>query len=223
MFKSWKIGRIAGIDLYLHSTFLLLLAFTALSGLAYHDPLSQLLNLGLPLMLFGIVVLHELGHALAARHYGVGTRDITLYPIGGVARLQAAHFRPDQEMAVAAAGPAVNFALAGVAWLLAPSLAGTPLLAFLVSQFLVYNLGLGLFNLVPAFPMDGGRILRAFLSRRYGHVQATATAGTWGQRIAWVFGIAGVLYSSFNLVFLGVFVWLAAGSELAQLGRRNYY
>lgn len=220
MFKSWKIGRIAGIDLYLHSTFLLLLAFTALSGLAYRDPLSQLLNLGLPLMLFTIVVLHELGHALAARHYGVGTREITLYPIGGVARLQATRFSPEQEMVVSAAGPAVNFALAGAAWLLAPSLAFSPLAAFLVSQFLVYNLGLGLFNLVPAFPMDGGRILRAFLSRRHGHARATLTAAGWGQKFAWVFGILGLLTASFNLVFLGIFVWLAASAEVVQIGRR---
>ncbi len=213
MFKSWKIGRIAGIDLYLHSTFLLLLAITALSGWV---------NLILPIMLFTIVVLHELGHALAARHYGVGTREITLYPIGGIARLQAARFTPNQEIAVAAAGPAVNFALAGAAYLLAPSLAVTPLTAFLLGQFLIYNLGLGLFNLVPAFPMDGGRILRAFLSRRYGHTRATLTAAGWGQKFAWVFGILGLLTASFNLVFLGIFVWLAAGAEAAQIGRRYY-
>lgn len=223
MFKSWKLGRIAGINVYLHSTFLLLLAFTALSGLAYHDPLMQLLNLGLPVMLFSIVVLHELGHALAARHYGVGTRDITLYPIGGVARLQAANFTPEEEMTVSAAGPAVNFALAGAAYALAPSLATTPLLAFLISQFMVYNLGLGLFNLVPAFPMDGGRILRAFLSRRYGHTRATLTAASWGQRFAWVFGILGLITASLNLMLLGVFVWMAAAAERAQLGRRWYF
>ena len=211
MFKSFKIGRIAGIDLYLHSTFLLLLAITALSG-----PL----NLILPLMLFTIVVLHELGHALAARHYGVGTREITLYPIGGVARLQAARFSPNEEIAVAAAGPVVNFALAGAAYLLAPSLAVTPLAAFLLGQFLIYNLGLGLFNLVPAFPMDGGRILRAFLSRRYGHARATLTAAGWGQKFAWVFGILGLITASLNLIFLGIFVWLAAGAEAAQIGRR---
>lgn len=213
MFKSWKIGRIAGIDLYLHSTFLLLLAFTALSGL---------LNLVLPIMLFSIVVLHELGHALAARHYGVETREITLYPIGGVARLKASHFTPNEEIAVAAAGPAVNFALAGATWLLAPSLAVSPLSVFLISQFLIYNLGLGLFNLVPAFPMDGGRILRAFLSRRYGHARATLTAADWGQKFAWVFGIMGLITASFNLVFLGIFVWLAARAEAAQIGRRWY-
>ncbi|MBS2035932.1 M50 family metallopeptidase [bacterium] len=223
MFKSWKIGRIAGIDVYLHSTFLLLLAFTALSGLAYRDPLLQLLNLGLPLMLFSIVVLHELGHALAARHYGVGTREITLYPIGGVARLQSTHFTPEEEMAVSAAGPAVNFALAGAAWGLAPILATTPLMAFLISQFLLYNLGLALFNLVPAFPMDGGRILRAFLSRRQGHVRATLTAASWGQRFAWVFGLVGLITASLNLVLLGLFVWLAAGAERSQVSRRWYF
>lgn len=223
MFKSWKIGRLAGINIYLHSTFLLLLAFTALSGLAFRDPLLQLLNLGLPVMLFAIVVFHELGHALAARHYGVETRDITLYPIGGVARLQASRFTPVQEMVVSAAGPAVNFLLAGIAWVLAPALATTPLTFFLISQFFVYNLGLGLFNLVPAFPMDGGRILRAYLSRRQGHTRATLTATEWGQRFAWVFGILGLVTASLNLVMLGIFVWLAAAAERTQLSRRWYF
>ena len=223
MFKSWKIGRLAGINLYLHSTFLLLMAFTALSGLAYHDPRMQLLNLALPVMLFSIVVLHELGHALAARHFGIGTRDITLYPIGGVARLESANFSPEEEMIVSAAGPAVNFILAGATWMLAPSLAVTPLLGFLVGQFFVYNMGLGLFNLVPAFPMDGGRILRAFLSRRQGHLRATLTAASWGQRFAWLFGILGLVTASFNLVMLGVFVWLTAEAERVQLSRRWYF
>ncbi|MBN9420726.1 hypothetical protein ABS71_09625 [bacterium SCN 62-11] len=201
MLKSYKIGRIAGIDLYLHGTFLLLLALTALTGSA--------ITL---LMLFTIVVLHELGHALAARHYGIPTQAITLYPIGGVARMQAGRFTPNQEIAVAAAGPAVNFALAGASLLLP----ATPL----SSLFLAYNLGLGLFNLLPAFPMDGGRILRAFLSRRYGHVQATMRAADWGQKFAWVFGILGLVTASFNLVFLGIFVWLAAAAEAAPFGRR---
>lgn len=201
MFKSYKIGRIAGIDLYLHGTFFLLLLLTALSGGA--------LTL---VMLFAIVVLHELGHALAARHYGIPTQAITLYPIGGVARMQGGRFTPHQEMVVAAAGPAVNFALAGVTLLFPP----TPLL----SLFLAYNLGLGLFNLLPAFPMDGGRILRAFLSRRYGHAKATVRAADWGQKFAWIFGIAGLITASLNLVFLGIFVWLAAAAEAAPFGRR---
>ena len=201
MLKSHKIGRIAGIDLYLHGTFLVLLALTALTG--------SVLTL---LMLFTIVVLHELGHALAARHYGIPTQAITLYPIGGVARMQAGRFTPNQEIVVAAAGPAVNFALAGATVFFTP----TPLLQL----FLTYNLGLGLFNLLPAFPMDGGRILRAVLSRRHGHIQATLTAANWGQKFAWVFGILGLVTASFNLVFLGIFVWLAAAAEAGPFSRR---
>lgn len=216
MFRSWKIGRLAGIDLYLHSTFLLLLAWIGLTGLSYGDPVMFGLNLLLPVILFGIVVLHELGHALAARHFGIGTRDITLYPIGGVARLNAMPRHSHQEMVVAAAGPAVNFALAGVAWLVSPLLAGTPILAFLAGQFITFNLTLALFNLLPAFPMDGGRILRAYLARKGDFLKATRTAAGLGKKMAWAFGIVGLLSGSVNLVVLAVFVWIAATAELAQ-------
>lgn len=216
MFRSWKIGRLAGVDLYVHSTFVWLMGFIALTGLAYGDGLRFSLHLILPLMLFGIVILHELGHALAARHYKIGTRDITLYPIGGIARLDGMPSRPRHEMVVAAAGPAVNFVLAGAAWLVAPALAGWPISQFLLSQFLTFNLGLGLFNLLPAFPMDGGRILRAFLAGRGDFYSATRTAATLGKRMAWALGIIGLLTGSLNLVLLSVFVWISASAELAQ-------
>lgn len=216
MFRSWKVGRVAGIDVYLHSTFLLLLGWIGLSALATGDGLSVALNLLLPLMLFGIVVLHELGHALAARHYGIGTRDITLYPIGGVARLETAPANPRHEMVVAAAGPAVNFALAGAAWLLAPALASEPVAGLLLGQFLTYNLALGLFNLLPAFPMDGGRILRAYLARRGAAYSATRTAAKLGKQMAWLFGLVGLFTGNLNLLLLGGFVWVAATAELAQ-------
>lgn len=219
MFQSWKIGRVAGVDLYLHSTFLLLLAWIGVTGLASSlDGLSLALHLFLPVMLFTIVVLHELGHALAARHYGIGTRDITLYPIGGVARLEGMPSRPRHEMAVAAAGPAVNLALAGATWLLGPVLISGPLSGFLLSQFFLYNMGLALFNLLPAFPMDGGRILRAYLTQRSNYRQATRTAARWGQRMAIGFAVIGLLSASLNLVLLGGFVWIAATAELASLG-----
>lgn len=200
MFKAYKMGRIAGIELYLHSTFLLLLAFSALSG-----------NLIPLLMLFTLVALHELGHALAARHFGISTQEITLYPIGGVARLNSQRFTPHQEMLIAAAGPAINFGLAATTLLLPPD----PWL----SLFLIYNLGLGLFNLVPAFPTDGGRILRALLSQRLGHRAATWKAARIGKKFAWVFALLGLVTVSPNLIFLGLFVWLGAEAEI---GRRSF-
>ena len=154
MRMSWKIGRIAGIDLFLHPTFLLIL----LPGLT--GGLSPIFIIAL----FGCVVLHELGHALMARRFGIETLDITLYPIGGVARLQRMPRAPGAELLIALAGPAVNFAI--VAGLLGLELLGiggleadTSLGAFLGGLMLV-NLVLGLFNLIPAFPMDGGRVLR---------------------------------------------------------------
>ncbi len=152
---SWKLGRIAGIDLFLHPTFLLILLPGMTGGLSAFFIVA----------LFGCVVLHELGHALMARRFGIETLDITLYPIGGVARLQRMPRAPGAELLIALAGPAVNFAI--VAGLLGLELLGiggmesdSSLGAFLAGLMLV-NLILGLFNLIPAFPMDGGRVLRA--------------------------------------------------------------
>ena len=152
---SWKLGRVAGIDLFLHPTFLLILLPGMTGGLSAFFIVA----------LFGCVVLHELGHALMARRFGIETLDITLYPIGGVARLQRMPRAPGAELLIALAGPAVNFAI--VAGLLGLELLGiggmesdSSLGAFLAGLMLV-NLILGLFNLIPAFPMDGGRVLRA--------------------------------------------------------------
>ncbi len=155
MRMSWKLGRIAGIDVFLHPTFLLIL----IPGVA--PGLSPLLIIAL----FGCVVLHELGHALMARRFGIETRDITLYPIGGVARLERMPRAPGAELMIALAGPAVNFAIvAGLMGLDFLGIGGmdsdTSLSPFL-SSLMLLNLVLGLFNLIPAFPMDGGRVLRA--------------------------------------------------------------
>ncbi len=154
MRMSWKLGRVAGIDLFVHPTFLLLLLPGVTGGLS---PLFVV-------ALFGCVVLHELGHALMARRFGIETLDITLYPIGGVARLQRMPRAPGAELLIALAGPAVNFAI--VAALMGLEMLGiggmetdASLGGFLAGLVLV-NLVLGLFNLIPAFPMDGGRVLR---------------------------------------------------------------
>jgi Zn-dependent protease len=226
---SWRIGRIAGIDVYLHATFLLLLAWEALRGYQSHGDLVEVMGgLVFILILFGIVVLHELGHALAALNYGIHTRDIILLPIGGVARLERVPRDPVQELVVAFAGPAVNLVLAGgIYLLLAPgggmSPSGEAMSGdggFLDRLFWV-NVSLALFNLLPAFPMDGGRVLRAMLALRLDYVRATQVAGSIGRVMALLFGILGLIHDPF-LIFIALFVWLGAGEEVAKVQADPY-
>jgi len=226
---SWRIGRIAGIDVYVHATFLLLLAWEALRHYQAHgDPAEALAGLVFVLVLFGIVVLHELGHALAARSYGIRTRDITLLPIGGVARLERVPREPGQELVVALAGPAVNVVLAagiylGLALGRGPSPYGESLRVgggFLDRLFWV-NVSLAVFNLLPAFPMDGGRVLRAVLALRLDYVRATRVAASVGQGLAFLFGILGLIYDPF-LIFIALFVWLGAAEEASKVQEGPY-
>jgi Zn-dependent protease len=217
---SWKLGRIAGIDIYLHPTFLLLLAFAGMTqgGLEAMVVVSAA---------FGCVLLHELGHALMARQYGIGTADITLYPIGGIARLERMPRSPKAELWIALAGPAVNVALAGgLAVLLSLLDAGTgaiePLGSFLWTLMTI-NVVLAVFNLIPAFPMDGGRVLRALLSGWLGRAQATRLAAGLGQALACVFGVAMLLQGHFWQVLLAAFIYFAAGAELNRVLAEERY
>jgi Zn-dependent protease len=179
-----------------------------------------LLNVGLVLAIFGCVVLHELGHALAARRYGIQTKKITLLPIGGLASLERIPDEPKQELWVALAGPAVNVAIALVLLAITPAFALLPDDASLtVSTFegllatlLQANVMLVLFNLVPAFPMDGGRVLRALLALRMGRVRATQIASSLGQFLAVGFVLWG-LFSNPMLVLIGIFIFFGAQSE----------
>jgi Zn-dependent protease len=217
---SPKIGRLFGIDVHLHFTFLLLLGFI---GFAYwqrtHQIQAALLGVAFILALFGCVLLHELGHALMARRYGIKTQDITLLPIGGLARLERMPENPVQELWVALAGPAVNVAIAAVLWLWLSlsggfasaeefGSAGEPF----VQRLLVVNVFLVIFNLLPAFPMDGGRVLRALLATRLGRRRATAIAANVGQGMAILFGVVGFFHNPF-LVFIAIFVYLGAQAE----------
>jgi Zn-dependent protease/CBS domain-containing protein len=229
---SWRIGSIAGIALYVHATFLLLLAWVALAE--YQTSGSAAGAVGgvvFVLAVFATVVLHELGHALAARRYGIRTRDITLLPIGGVARLEHMPREPRQELVVALAGPAVNVGIAGLLFLglgltggVALSLDSATLSeGFLERGFavrlLAVNLWLVLFNLIPAFPMDGGRVLRALLAMRHGdYARATERAAQVGRFFALVFGLVGmfVIGNPF-LVIIALFVWLGAAAEAAAV------
>ena len=217
---SWKVGRLAGIDVYIHSTFFLLLAFIGLANwLAERSLAGTLEGVGFMLAVFACVLLHEFGHALTARRYGIKTRDITLLPIGGVARLERMPEEPKQELAVAFAGPAVNIVLAGVLYLwLASQGALEPITGLSVSQgsflarVLMVNVMLAVFNLIPAFPMDGGRVARALLAMRLEYTRATQIAAALGQGLALILGFIG-LFSNPFLIFIAFFVWIGAAQE----------
>jgi Zn-dependent protease len=213
MSMSWKLGRVAGIDVFLHPTFLLVLLFPQVNQ-------SWPLGVVLVLSVFGCVFLHELGHALMARRFGIDTVDITLYPIGGVARLSRMPRSPGAEMLIALAGPAVNFAI--VAALLGAGLLGLfgalpPALGAVAWNLIAINLVLGLFNLIPAFPMDGGRVLRALLTGWLGRVRATEIAAGVGQALAILFGVYCLIHGEWIQVFLAAFIFMAAASERARV------
>ena len=171
---QWKIGRFFDIDVYMHATFLLLIGWVGISHWLDQQSWTAVLSgIAFILLLFLFVVMHEYGHALTARKFGIKTRDITLYPIGGVARLERMPEKPIEELWVALAGPAVNVVLAvGLfGWLfvtntLEPLSGLTVSSGSLIERLAVVNLSLVLFNLIPAFPMDGGRVLRAALAMR---------------------------------------------------------
>jgi Zn-dependent protease len=211
MLRSWRLGTIAGIGVNVHSTFLLLLGFIALSQLLASGAEAAVIELVSVGVLFGIVVLHELGHALAARRFGIATRSITLYPIGGVARLERMPERPIQEILVAGAGPAVNVALAASAYGLG-TLAGVGSFSWIVSRFVLINVVLAVFNLLPAFPMDGGRVLRALLALRSDYVAATRRAAAVGRVLAVALGILGLFFNPM-LILIAVFIWMAGRAE----------
>jgi len=217
---SWTIGKIAGIDMKIHATFILILAWVGWGHWQKGEGVAGVAaGLIFILALFGCVVLHELGHALAARRYGIGTKDITLLPIGGVARLDRMPEDPRQEMVVALAGPAVNVVIAGLLFVWVQLSEGWQPLSSLnltdgsmAERLMIVNLFLVGFNMLPAFPMDGGRVLRAFLATRTDYVSATQTAARVGQGMAFLFGFLGLLSNPF-LMFIALFVWIGAGQE----------
>lgn len=217
---SWKLIRVAGIDVYVHATFFILIIWIGLSYWQVAGTLAAVINgISFILALFACVVLHEFGHALTARRYGIRTQSITLLPIGGVAAMERMPDDPKQEIAVALAGPAVNLVIASVLWLwLTVSNIEVPVEPLsltggsFIERLMIINIVLAVFNLVPAFPMDGGRVLRAALAMQMDHNRATQAAARVGQGLALMLGLLGLLYNPF-LIFIALFVWIGAAAE----------
>ncbi|HLK40331.1 MAG TPA: site-2 protease family protein [Polyangiaceae bacterium] len=223
---SWKIGRVFGMDLYIHATFVLLLGWVAFSHLA-GGAVAIYRGLALVVAVFTIVVMHELGHALMARRFGIRTRDITLLPIGGVSRLERIPEKPIEELLVTAAGPAVNVVLALLLWAVlgfagvSTSPAGIAVVGgSFLTKLMWVNVTLAVFNLLPAFPMDGGRVLRAALALKMDHVHATEIAARLGQGMALLFGGLGLFFNPI-LLFIAIFVWMGARQESTMVGLKR--
>jgi stage IV sporulation protein FB len=225
---SWSIniGSVAGTVIKVHVTFLLLLAW--IFGVEYISggPQEALNSLLFIVLLFLCVLLHEFGHILTARRFGVRTPDVILLPIGGVARLERIPENPREEFLIAIAGPAVNVAIA----LLLIVVGGANLSAdhlhavesanvSMIDRLAAVNLFLALFNLIPAFPMDGGRVLRALLATHFGYVRATEIAAQIGQWVAFALGFLG-LFGNPLLIFIAIFVYLAASAEAHLVATR---
>ena len=224
MHKKWSlnIGKVSGIKIFIHWTFLILIGWIFLMhfqmGHGMREGLSGTVFL---LAVFASVVLHELGHALAVKRFKITTRDITIYPIGGIASLESMPSKPAQELQMALAGPAVNLVIAGILGIIL-KVTGTfdqeALQNFtltsnsFVEKLMVVNIVLAVFNLIPAFPMDGGRIFRALLAMKMKRLKATSVAAKTGQFLAIAFVFLG-FYFDFWLVFIGLFIFLGAEEE----------
>ena len=211
--SSIKIGSVWGIPIELHITFLLLMV--AVFFLSYPD----LYSFALTLFLFVFVVIHELSHSVVARHYNIKVRDIVLYPIGGVSEIDEIPDRPSVEWRMAIAGPLVSLLMGGILFALGqvisietPAVPPFTTAGSLMLDLANVNLLLGAFNLVPAFPMDGGRVLRAFLAERIKFSDATRYAATIGKILGMVFAVFGALYD-FWLIIIGLFVYIGADEE----------
>jgi stage IV sporulation protein FB len=232
MGSSFTIGRIAGVDLKVHVTFFLLLVWVAYRDWTYGGPTAAAFSVAFVLAIFGCVVLHEFGHVLMARRFGIPTRDVVLLPIGGVARLEYFPNKPRQEFLIALAGPVVTLAIAVALYAILKVLGGGPMgvgsmMTFgggFLNNLLVVNIYILVFNLIPAFPMDGGRVLRAILSSRMGLVRGTRIAATVGKSIAVLFGfyaMFGGRSTNWFLLLIALFVFIAASGEAAAVEARS--
>jgi len=226
MKSSLKLGVVGGIKVQVHWTFFLLIVWIVFAGLSSGGNLASITwNVGFILVLFACVVLHELGHSLTAKRFGIETRQITLLPIGGVASLESMPEDPREEFLVAVAGPAVNILIATLLYMVFPmetflnqeaEALAESLSTINAANFIFYlfsaNVMLVLFNMLPAFPMDGGRVLRALLSMKMDRVRATHIAARLGQLVAFLFFFIGLLYNPI-LILIAIFVYFGAHTE----------
>jgi Zn-dependent protease/CBS domain-containing protein len=225
---SFRLFRVKGIDVKIHLTFLLILVWAAYRwGTLTGTTQGALFGIVVMLLLFLSVILHELGHSFQALRFGIPVKHITLWPFGGVAQIERVPEEPRQELQIAIAGPLVNvtigfgllllyLALQGQGWLGVEPLyqafgevSGQGMLAYLIAA----NFVLALFNLLPAFPLDGGRVLRALLAMRIDYAKATRWAVTIGQSLAWGLGLWGFMSGSWTLILIAIFVYMAGGQE----------
>jgi Zn-dependent protease/CBS domain-containing protein len=230
---SFKIGRAFGIDVQVHWTFFLLLAFFAFAGYQRTGSLlNALVTTVVIVALFLCVVLHEFGHSIVAQRLGIETKDITLLPIGGVARLKSLPEKPMDEVKIAVAGPLVNVVLAPIFFAIGVLLGANPLSPAnilqgtgSVGQVFVYlgviNVALVVFNMIPAFPMDGGRVLRGLLASPLGAVRATDISSAVGQFFAVGFFLIGLLGGNFLLALVAVFIFFGANGEAQMVRQRE--
>lgn len=226
MKANLKLGSISGIKIKVHWTFFFLIAWIIFGELKRGGTKESILfNIALVLAVFACVILHELGHALTAKNFGIQTKKITLLPIGGVASLESIPESPRQEFLVTIAGPLVNVIIAIFLYFIVPvnefvhlnfTETFEVLMSFTFQNFLFYlfivNVGLVVFNLIPAFPMDGGRILRALLANKMNRVKATQIATSIGQFIAVLFLLLGLLYDPW-LIIIALFIFIGAYGE----------
>ena len=225
---SWSlnIGRVAGTVVRIHLTFLLFLAWIFAASYAAEGATAAWNSLVFIVLLFACVLLHEFGHIFTARAFGVTTPYVTLLPIGGVAQLERIPEESGQEFLIAIAGPLVNVAIALVLVFIGGASLGATYAAgvenahlSMLDRLAAVNIFLALFNLIPAFPMDGGRVLRAALASKLGYVRATEIAAQIGQFVAFALGFIGLLYNPI-LIFIAIFVYLAASSEAHMVALR---
>jgi len=226
MKANLSLGRVFGTEIKVHWTFFFLILWIIFNELKRGGNTESILfNIAVVLAVFLCVIIHEFGHALTAKRFGIITKKITLLPIGGMASMEKIPESPKQELLVTLAGPLTNVVIALLLYFTIPvkelmylnfTETFEILSSFSIQNFLFYlfivNIALVIFNLIPAFPMDGGRILRAFLATKTSRIKATQIASTIGQIIAVIFFLIGLLYNPF-LVFIALFIFLGAYGE----------
>jgi stage IV sporulation protein FB len=230
---SVRMFQVKGIDIRVHVTFGLIFVWAAYTwGVLYGQGWEgALFGIVATLLLFASVTLHELGHSLVAQRYGIRVRSITLLPIGGVAEMEEIPENPGQELRIALAGPLVTFGIVAVLVAIGAVLNAQAVLSFdeligslgtaswsgLLAYLAMANLALGIFNMIPAFPLDGGRVLRALLAMRLDYIQATKIAVAVGQGLALLGGLLGALTGNWVLILIAVFVWFGGREEGRQV------